>query len=178
MSLLRRIESARPAADVTGAAMPPCLRANGGGGMAAGSGHGPTRAYRRQQSAAGRPAPAAPQRRWHVHGRMLAQVPAARVVPRCQVPHPAARHRRPGPQARPVQPGRGAARDRGGIQPRARRRGARPHPRRANAGCSSRSPTRSSASARSSRSCATRASPKSWSTARARSTSSARASSS
>ena len=49
MSLLRRIESARPAADVTGAAMPPLpVAPDGGGGMDDGNdshkGPAPTRA--------------------------------------------------------------------------------------------------------------------------------------
>ena len=58
---------------------------------------------------------------------------AARVVPRRQVPDPAARHLRPRSQARSGQRGRGPARDRGGIRPRPRCRGSGPHPRRAHA---------------------------------------------
>ena len=111
MSLLKRIESAKPAA---GWPRPPPPRRRPG--MAPPPGAPPGCAL---------PAAAA------MPPRMVSAGAGARVLPRHEVPHPAARHLRPRSQAGPHQPGRGTPPDRGDLQRRRRRGGPGPHARRA-----------------------------------------------
>ena len=109
MSLLKRIESARP-----------------GGGER-------RRPRRRTRDSE----PAGTDRRRHRRadhaGDAAADVPGPGpgVVPRRQVPDPEPGHPGPGPEARPVQPGRGPAPDRGDLRQGHRRGRPRPDPRRA-----------------------------------------------
>ena len=111
-------------------------------------------------------------------GRLTSQAPGPRVVPGRQVPDPEPGHPGPGPEARPVQPGRGPAPDRGDLRQGHRRGRPRPDPRRARP--DARADHRRDHRPRPARAAPARrvASPRSWSTARARSTSSAPASSS
>ena len=108
MSLLKRIESARPGpvpGGVPGTPVPSTgVPTNAGGGSPEHRGFCPAD----DQPGSG-----------------------PRVVPGREVPDPEPRHLRPRPQARPLQPGRGAAPDRGHLRQGHRRGRPRPDPRRA-----------------------------------------------
>ena len=106
MSLLKRIESARP----------------GGGGRGAGAAAPPAPTCR-HRPAAPPTMPSTP--------RLAVAGARAGVVPGRQVPDPEPGHPGPGPEARPVQPGRGPAPDRGDLRQGHRRGRPRADPRRA-----------------------------------------------
>ena len=106
MSLLKRIESARPGSAGRGARRPGLRLSNV-------------------------PAPAGGPPQTPTSPRLQTPGTRPRVVPRRQVPDPEPGHPGPGPEARPVQPGRGPAPDRGDLRQGHRRGRPRPDPRRA-----------------------------------------------